>query len=93
MSIPEIAGMPPSMSRSSSETPGPRWRLDEAGDDQAAGVDPCGLELGARDPIAPGHRVRQDDHLAGIGGVGQDLAPARRGGREDEIAVGGSRLP
>ena len=40
------------------------------------------------DPVAAGHRVGQDHDLARVGGIGQDLAPAGRGGREDQVALG-----
>ena len=81
--------MPPSREQLVEREARPGRRLDEAGDDQAARVDPRRLELGSRDAVAPGHRVGQDDHLAGVGGVGEDLAPPGRGGREDEVAIGG----
>jgi hypothetical protein len=54
-------------------------------------MDPGRLALGGVDAVVPGHRVRQDHDLAGVRGIGQDLAPAggRRG--EDQVAVGGQR--
>ena len=88
VSMPEIAGMPPSASSSSSDTPGPGGGSTRRVTTRPRAWTAVRLELGARDPVAPGHRVGQDDHLAGVGGIGQDLAPAGRGGREDEIALG-----
>ena len=67
--------------------------IDRLAHDHRARVDPIGLHVRPRDPVVTDHRVREDDDLTGVAGVGNRLLVARHGGVENHLAradIGGA---
>ena len=61
-------------------------RSHQAADDECPRVHLRGLELIGFDPVVARHGVGEHHHLTGIRRVGEDLAPACCGRREDQVA-------